>query len=189
MHSDSELLDLLKSGREEAFTELYHRHWKLIYAHVYKMLRNEEDAKDIIQEVFSSLWSKAGFLRAETNISGWLFIAARNRVFDLIAKNKVRFDYLGEIAAYIENAAELPIETIDERKIEAILEREIQNLPAKMREIFEMSRKEHLSHKEIALKLNLSEQTVKKQVQNALKLLKPKLKNLGLGISLLVFIR
>ena len=58
-----------------------------------------------------------------------------------------------------------------------------------MREIFELSRKENLSHKEIAAQLGISEQTVKKQVQNALKVIKPKLNDLGVSIAFLLLLR
>jgi RNA polymerase sigma-70 factor (family 1) len=186
---DTELVTLLKDRDEEAFTEIYNRHWKLIYAHVYKMLRDEDEAKDIVQEVFGNLWIKAAFIKSNLNISGLLYIAARNKVFDLIEKNKVRADYIGEIAAFLSDPVNTQLETIDEKRILEILEREIQKLPPKMREIFELSRKENLSHKEIAAKLNLSEQTVKKQVQNALKVIKPKLNDLGISIAFLLLLR
>ena len=70
-----------------------------------------------------------------------------------------------------------------------IVEAEIKNLPPRMREIFELSRKDNLSHKEIAERLNLSEQTVKKQVQNALKVIKNKVPIVGSGVFALVFLR
>lgn len=186
---DPELVTLLKEGDEAAFTEIYNRHWKLIYAHVYKMLRDEDDAKDIVQEVFGNLWIKAAAIKSNANISGLLYTAARNKVFDLIEKNKVRNDYIGEIASFISDAANEQVTGIDEKRILEILEREIQKLPPKMREIFELSRKEELSHKEIAAKLGISEQTVKKQVQNALKVIKPKLNDIGAGIAVLLFLR
>ncbi|MNI91450.1 RNA polymerase sigma factor [compost metagenome] len=67
---------------------------------------------------------------------------------------------------------------------------EIAKLPAKMREVFELSRLEDLSHREIAERLNISESTVKKQVQNALKILKARLSHYNsLGIMLLIFLR
>ena len=186
---DTELVTLLKDRDEEAFTEIYNRHWKLIYAHVYKMLRDEDEAKDIVQEVFGNLWIKAASIKSNLNISGLLYTAARNKVFDLIEKNRVRADYIGEIAAFLSDPVNTQLETIDEKRILEILEREIQKLPPKMREIFELSRKENLSHKEIAAKLNLSEQTVKKQVQNALKVIKPKLNDLGVSIAFLLLLR
>jgi len=186
---DEELASLLTEGDREAFAEIYHRYWKLIYAHVYKMLRDEEDSKDIVQEVFGNLWIKTESIKHNTNIAGLLYTSARNRVFDLIEKNKVRSDYIGEIASFMSDPVNHQVDAIDEKRILEILEREIQKLPPKMREIFELSRKDNLSHKEIASKLNISEQTVKKQVQNALKVIKPKLNDMGIGIGILLLLR
>ena len=186
---DTTLTSLLKEGDRVAFTELYNRHWKLIYAHVYKMLRDEDEAKDVVQEVFGNLWIKAATIKSNLNVSGLLYTAARNKVFDLIEKNKVRSDYIGEIASFVSDPANKNIDTIDEKRIMEILERELQKLPPKMKEIFELSRKDDLSHKEIAAKLNISEQTVKKQVQNALKLIKPKLNDMGISIAILMLLR
>lgn len=186
---DPELASLLKEGNREAFAEIYNRHWKLIYAHVYKMLRDEEDAKDIVQEVFGNLWIKASSIKNNSNLSGFLYTSARNRVFDLIEKNKVRSDYIGEITSFVSDPMNDQVTSIDEKRILEILEREIQKLPPKMREIFELSRRDSLSHKEIAAKLNISEQTVKKQVQNALKVIKPKLNDAGVGIAVLLLFR
>ena len=187
--SDAELTLLLKEADEVAFTEIYNRHWKLIYVHVYKMLRDEDEAKDVVQVVFGNLWIKAASIKNNLNISGLLYTSARNKVFDLIEKNKVRNDYIGEIAVFMSDHANEKVDTIDEKRILQILEREIQKLPPKMKEIFELSRKENLSHKEIAARLNISEQTVKKQVQNALKVIKPKLNDLGLSIAVLLLMR
>jgi len=186
---DTVLTSLLKERDQLAFTEIYNRHWKLIYAHVYKMLRDEDDAKDIVQEVFGNLWIKAASIKSNLNIAGLLYTAARNKVFDLIEKNKVRSDYIGEIASFVSDPLNEKVDAIDEKRILEILEREIQKLPPKMKEIFELSRKEDLSHKEIAAKLNISEQTVKKQVQNALKAIKPKLNDMGLSITILMLMR
>ena len=186
---DAELTALLKAGDQVAFTEIYNRHWRLIYAHVYKMLRDEEEAKDLVQEVFGNLWLKATNIKSGANIAGLLYVSARNKVFDLIERNKVRADYIGEIASFLSDPVNSQVDTIDEKRILEILEREIQKLPAKMREIFELSRKENLSHKEIAAQLGISEQTVKKQVQNALKVIKPKLNDLGVSIAFLLLLR
>nr|WP_121270279.1 RNA polymerase sigma-70 factor [Pedobacter schmidteae] len=186
---DAELLILLKERDETAFTEIYNRYWKVIYAHVYKMLRDEDDAKDVVQEVFGNLWIRAAAIKNNANVSGLLYVSARNKVFDLIEKNKVRSDYIGEIARFVSNPLSEKIDNIDEKRLIGILEREIQKLPPKMREIFELSRKEDLSHKEIAVRLSISEQTVKKQVQNALKVIKPKLNNMGISMAFLLLLR
>lgn len=181
-----ELTDLLREGDRYAFTEIYNRYWNVMYAHVYKMLRDEEEAKDVIQEIFSNLWLKASHIKSSHNLAGLLYTMARNRVFNLIEQDRVRSDYVRSIAAFASQADSGAVEQVDEKQLMAVIEHEIQNLPLKMREIFELSRKDNLSHKEIANKLNLSYQTVKKQVQNALKIIKPKIDGLGISIAVLL---
>ncbi|HWW42400.1 RNA polymerase sigma-70 factor [Pedobacter sp.] len=188
-YSDKELTDLLKSGDQSAFTEIYNRYWSVMYAHVYKMLRDREEAKDVIQEIFSKLWLKAAEIRSNQNLAGFLYVAARNRVLNLMEQNRVRNDYVKSIASFISEIDPSAIDHVDEKKLTQIIEQEILNLPPKMREIFEMSRKENLSHKEIAEKLNISDQTVKKQVQNALKIIRPKISNLSVFIFALIILK
>ncbi|PTT04176.1 RNA polymerase subunit sigma-70 [Pedobacter sp. HMWF019] len=188
-YSDKELTDLLKSGDQSAFTEIYNRYWSVMYAHVYKMLRDREEAKDVIQEIFSKLWLKATEIRSNQNLAGLLYVAARNRVLNLMEQNRVRNDYVKSIASFISEIDPSAIDHVDEKKLTQIIEQEILNLPPKMREIFEMSRKENLSHKEIAAKLNISDQTVKKQVQNALKIIRPKISNLSVFLFTLIILR
>jgi len=183
---DLELVNLLRKGEEEAFNVLYQRHWAVVYQQVYRILQDGDECKDVIQEVFSSLWLKRQQLTENTNIGAYLYVQGRNRVFKLIAKQRVRRDYLNSIAQFIEQADMNTTELLEEKEIITRIEQEINQLPPRMREIFILSRKEGRSHREIAELLGLSEQTVKKQVQNALKIIKPRLKNLG-GIVILLF--
>ncbi|GGC25990.1 DNA-directed RNA polymerase sigma-70 factor [Parapedobacter defluvii] len=177
--SDPELVSLLKKGQEEAFTILYQRHWAIVYQQVYRILRDDDECRDVIQEVFSSLWLKREQLADNTNLGAYLYIQGRNRVFSLIAKNRVRSDYLNSITQFMEKVDRNATDLLEEKEIFARVEQEINRLPPRMREIFISSREEGRSHKEIADALGLSEQTVKKQVHNALKIIKPKLQNLG----------
>jgi RNA polymerase sigma-70 factor (family 1) len=188
-YCDLDLVGLIKAGDEIAFTEIYNRYWSVMYAHAYKMIRNRDEAKDLIQEVFGALWIKSTGLSENTNLPGYLYTAVRNRVFNLIGQQKTRNDYFSSIASFAEEASTGTLDLLNEKDLVQAVEREIQNLPPKMREIFELSRKHNYSHKEIANLLQLSDQTVKKQVQNALKILKPRLKDIGAGISVLYFLR
>lgn len=186
--NDQELTVLLKQGDQLAFTEIYNRYWAEMYYHAFRILKDEENAKDVIQDIFSNLWLKSASINVEIKLSGHLYIAVRNKVFNLIAQNKVRNDYLNSVAAFFTEAVS-DTHLLDEKELIAVVETEIQNLPPKMREIFELSRKENLSHKEIAQKLNISDQTVKKQIQNALKVLKPKIRAVEAGLFVLLFMR
>lgn len=185
---DEELTALLKKGDQLAFTEIYNRYWAEMYHHTFRMLKDEDSSKDVVQDVFSTLWLKSSTLNVNIKLSGHLYISARNKVLNLIAQDKVRNDYLSAIATFVTESTN-DASLFDEKQILEIVEAEIRNLPPKMREIFELSRKDNLSHKEIAKRLNLSDQTVKKQVQNALKIIKNKVPVVESGIFILFFLR
>ena len=173
--TDSELVILLKNKDHAAFSEIYNRYAMLIFYKVNQMIRDEEASKDLVQDLFVGFWDKPELIQENNNLSGYLYIAGRNRVLKFIQRNKLKNDHITSLAKY---ASEVSLETmqdIDERELKIIVQKEIDNLPAKMKVIFELSRKDNLSHAEIAKKLGLSDQTVKKQINNALKVLRAKL--------------
>lgn len=174
-YSDQYLIGLLKDGNEAAFNEIYGRYALILYHQANKMLKDREISKDLVQELFITLWTNCKQLRPDINLAGYFYIAVRNRVFKLIEKGKVRSDYLSAIARY---ASEISTDTIDklqEKDLQLILQRELDQLPPRMKEVFELSRKQNLSHSEIAQRLGVSDKTVKKQIYNVLKILKLKL--------------
>lgn len=187
-YTDQQLLDCLKSGDQLAFAEIYERYWKVMYFHVLKMLGDEDDAKDVVQELFAALWTKGSNIPFNTNLSGYLYITARNKVINLIQQKKVRRDYLSALTTFVDEAGNGTVEQIDEKELLLIVEKEIQNLPVKMRQVFELSRKDYLSHKEIASQLNISDKTVKKQIGYAIRVIKLKLDVLTRVILILFFL-
>jgi len=188
--TDSNLVSLLKQRDRNAFAEIYDRYSMMIYYKVNQMLRDENAAKDLVQDLFTSIWEKSDLIRDNVGISSYLYVASRNRVLNYIQKGKTKSDYLAEIGKYSLQVSDETLEKLDEKDLMLLITSEIAKLPAKMREVFELSRLEDLSHREIAERLNLSESTVKKQVQNALKILKVRLAHYNsLGIMLLIFLR
>lgn len=173
--TDSELIRLLKDRNHEAFAEIYNRYAVLMFYKVNQMLRDEEPSKDLVQDLFVALWDKPELIEENNNLAGYLYIGARNRVLKFIQRNKLKNDHIASLAKYASEISLETIQDIDERELKIIVQREIDNLPPKMKLIFEMSRKDNLSHAEIAGKLGLSDHTVKKQVNNALKILRSKL--------------
>jgi len=105
-----------------------------------------------------------------------LYSAVRNRIFNIIWHKKFENRYVASLQRIIDAGVMMTDEVVREKELAALIEREIEQLPEKMREVFRLSRKEHLSYKEIAEELKIGESTVKKQVSNALKILRLKLK-------------
>lgn len=177
-HNDRQLLILIQSGDDSAFAELYERYWELIFRHILKMLRDKDDTKDLTQEIFTGLWIKSADIDPDTNIAGYLYVSARNKVINMIRHNRVKHDYLSSLSRFVLESDPSIFEQLDEKELLSAIEKEIQNLPDKMREVFELSRKKYLSHKEIALELHISDKTVKKQISNAIRILRLRLTSL-----------
>ncbi|HKG05324.1 MAG TPA: RNA polymerase sigma-70 factor [Pedobacter sp.] len=173
--TDSELVDLMRSGDRDAFTEVYDRYAMVLLNHANNKTRDREAARDHVQEVFSNLWLKRESLQVTTTLSGFLYTAVRNLILNQVIHKAVEDKYMASLLHFVNTEQVSPDHQIRERQLKEHIEKEIEALPAKMREVFELSRNEHLSHREIAERLNISEQTVSKHVSNAIKILKVKL--------------
>nr|WP_199082821.1 RNA polymerase sigma-70 factor [Pedobacter sp. ASV19] len=178
-HSDEQLITLFKQGDHAAFAEVYNRYFFVIFYKVNQMLRNRQIAEDVVQEIFVRLWAKSELLKADNNLGGYLYISAKNSVLKLIQKDKMKNDYLSSLAKFSNDVSLDTLNELSERELSSILQQEIEKLPTRMRIVFEMSRNENLSHAEIAAKLGITEQTVNKQVSNALKILRTKLTSIA----------
>ncbi|OWK68820.1 RNA polymerase sigma factor [Pedobacter sp. AJM] len=184
---DEELILLLKQRDKLAFTEIYRQNWHALYLHAFKILGNEDEAKDLVQDTFFSIWEKSGDLQIKTNLKGYLFVAVRNRIFSLIREKKANPDFVDILMAELNQLDNATVEHIDERELIRLIDLEIEQLPKKMKEVFNLSRKKFLTNKEIAIKLNMSEEAVKKQIHRSIKLLKVKLGNYaGISVALIL---
>ncbi|RZJ99803.1 MAG: RNA polymerase sigma-70 factor [Flavobacterium sp.] len=174
-YSDSELSYLLTQDDERAFTEIYHRFYGLLFIHASKRLNNDEEAKDTVQQLFESLWLKRAQVKPDGNLSAYLYTAIRHRILDIFSHQEVENKYVDSLQSFIDQDHELTDYKIREKQMKELIEKEIDSLPPKMREIFLLSRMQNKSHKEIAEELGISELTVKTQVKRALKILRSRL--------------
>lgn len=179
-YNDPHLIAHLKEGSKTAYKEIYDRHWRAMYIHACKMLKDEDEAKDVIQELFLHLWINREQLEIRTSLKAYLYAGLRNRILNIFDSKQVRANYVTSLAAYFKEEHSLMEEVFQENELCTIIDREIANLPGKMKEVFELSRKSYLSHKEIAAKLQISDKTVKKQINNAIRILKVKISFLSI---------
>lgn len=172
---DKRLLLRLKQGDERAFELLYHRYKGLLYVHAYKRLHNREEVRDIIHEIFLSLWEKRETLVITGSLPAWLYQAVRYKIIDTIAREQHARQYLDTFQQFLNTGGNTADHLAREKILTSIIDKEIDSLPPKMRQVFELSRKANLSHKQIARMLDLSEQSVRSHIKNALRVLRPKL--------------
>ncbi|MFA4870576.1 MAG: RNA polymerase sigma-70 factor [Pedobacter sp.] len=173
--NDEELADLLKEGDHKAYTIIFDRFYGLLFIHACKMLGNEDEAKDVVQELFEVLWLRRENISFEQSLSSYLYASIRNRIINVISHKKVENKYIESLSDFMDRDTKLADYHVRELEMQRIIEQEIAALPKKMKEIFKMSRREYLSYKQIASKLDISEQTVRTHVKKALRILRPKL--------------
>ncbi|MDQ7948353.1 MAG: RNA polymerase sigma-70 factor [Pedobacter sp.] len=181
---DEELILLLQADSHGAFTEIYHRYKGLLVIHAHKKLGGDlENAKEIIQEVFSNFWSNRHAHPQIRNVQAYLYTLVRNRVLNQIQHQQVVTKYAESFDAFAQDYQYSADVLIREKQMMAIIAKEIDSLPPKMKEVFILSRRHHLSHKEIADQLGISEFTVKNHIKSALKVLRTRL-----DLALIIFL-
>jgi RNA polymerase sigma-70 factor (family 1) len=168
--SEEELVAYLKQDKLNAFKEIYTRYWKRLYSAAYKRLKNKELCEEIVQELFTNLWIKRQTLHINTGLAAYLYSSVSHYVIDQYRKELVREKYREAFKViHSRDADNSTEEAILLKDLTDTIESEISHLPDKCRSVYELSRKEHKSNKEIAMYLGISEKTVENHLTKALK--------------------
>lgn len=171
--SDEELVDFIKTNNETAFVELYKRYWEDLYKFCFQILQDQDTAKDVLQEVFVWFWTHRADLKVYA-VRSYLFVAVKHKVANYIRKDHTRNVFYEKIK--LENVDEVFVDSSLEVKELIVFIRDFtSDLPDKCRTVFQMSRTEYLSNKEIAIQLNISEKTVETHLTTALNKLRKKM--------------
>jgi len=169
---DNELIALLKSDDTAAFNAIYDRYSKMLYLFIHSKLDATEISKDVLQELFISLWEKRHSLILKESLKAYLYQVARHKIIDIYRKNATYRKYLQQLIEHFDAQPHSITETVDNKARTQELFEAINHLPDRMKEIFMLSRFENLSVEQISTHLGLSQQTVKNQITKALKILR-----------------
>ena len=181
---DNQLVELLFEGNKQAFDVIYERYWEKLFVYIVKVIKDREEAGDILQDVFVSLWNRKDDLNKITCLSAYLFTAVRYKALVHLKKLANKGKLVTTLAEFFPNVEASVEELQYAKELSRFIDTATESLPSKMKQVFILSRKEELSHKEIADVLHISDKTVKKQIQNALKVFRLKLEKAQI-ISLL----
>jgi RNA polymerase sigma-70 factor (ECF subfamily) len=185
MHCEKLLIKQLKNGNEKAFSALFNFYRNDVYGYSLSMLKNKVLAEEIVQDVFLNIWQHRDRLNPDLSFKSYVFTITRNLTFNLISKvanhRKLKEDFF-----YRSQKSHSPIEDkIKEADYEHIKNEAIEQLPPKRRIIFELSRNEGMSYKEISEKLDISLSTVKGQTSKSLAFIRDFLQTHG-GVAILI---
>ena len=166
--SEKLLVKQLMNGNEKAFSAIFETYCDDVYGYSVSMLKTNVLAEEIVQDVFLNIWQHRDRLNPDLSFRSYVFTITRNLTFNLISK-VANHRKLKEEVFYTSQKAYSPIENkMAEADYERIKNKAIEQLPSKRRIIFEMSRVDGMSYKEISEALNISVSTVKGQTSKSL---------------------
>ena len=182
------LVQLLQKGNVAAFDSLFEVYSPKLFGFALKYFKNETDAEELVQEVFVKVWENRATLKSELSFKSYLFTIALNQIRKHFNKKATSLRYLDSLQydpEFSDQVANDDYETTL-RQIYLILDQ----MPERRREIFQKSKLEGKSSKEVALELNISPGTFYNQVSEALRFIRSRLKteNLSLLLFAVLFI-
>lgn len=181
---ERDTLDKIKHNSDKAaFADLYNRYWAKVYNFTKLYVISTYDAEEIVQEVFVRIWEGRALIDTEQNFEGYLFIIIRNLIFNHSRKKLNEEFYKMTVLEAVEESYNIE-EELDAANLKIYIDSLVSLLSPRQQEVFRLSRDQHLSHKEIALRLNISEKTVECHISDALKFLKKNLRLYMLFLSL-----
>jgi RNA polymerase sigma-70 factor (ECF subfamily) len=184
---DKELYLKLKAGDEQGFQTLFLKYYSAMCHFARQFLKDSELAEETVQDMFVKIWEKRETLNIETSVKHYLFRSVRNHCLNQIQHEKIKQQYANMIIESAHQETETDQYFMEVGLIQRI-EKCIDSLPPKRKEIFRLSREQGLKYKEIAETLDISIKTVEAQMGLALKHLREELKDFSNYLTTLFFI-
>lgn len=183
-HTD--LIEALKQGEAQAYTFLVEQYHHKLCVYAFSLSHDHDNAEDIVQDVFISVWQQRHKLKADFSIQGFLYKLVYNKFIDDYRKKK---SVIVLEKKYIE-ALDTIVEDVDETRLEKLIglvKVEIQQLPPKCKQTFLLSKQDGLTNFEIAEYLNVSIKTVEAQMTKSFSIIRKKVGDKMQGILFLLF--
>ncbi len=173
-----ELYQLVATGDERAFNVVYEQHWRKLFRFLYNMTKCREVAEELLTDVFLKLWIGRELVPEIQNMDGFLYKVAYHKALDFL-KLTARETALQKVIAQqmFEGPAEPADQHLMDTEYQHIIEQAVRQLSPQRKRVFILSRERGMTHEQIARQLNLSSQTVKRTISDALESIRGFLKD------------
>lgn len=171
--ADDSLWQRLQAGEKTALQELFQRYYDNLVRFVSPILKDQDLARDLVQDMFYDLWVKREKIQISSSLKAYLYMACRNTALNRL-KREARMQWTEDESDLetLHGTADGTYDRIREKDLQKRLAYALDQLPPKCRQVFELSRFDHLPYKEIAETLEISVKTVENQMTKALQVLR-----------------
>lgn len=172
---DNSINALLAKKDSSAFEQVFKAHFKNLHAYAFTILKDEDEAEEMVQQVFFKLWERAENLSFTGSVAAYLYRAVHNESMNYLRHQKVKSTHQMHVAYRMKNETENSARKVMTKELEDKFQSALAELPEQCRTIFQLSRFEEMKYREIADKLDISVKTVENQMGKALKIMRSKL--------------
>jgi RNA polymerase sigma-70 factor (ECF subfamily) len=172
IQNERDTIRLLSEGNREAFTSLYNLYADKLYYFALGLLKTEEDAENLTQEVFIKIWETRSRIDPDNSFNAYLFTIARNTIFNQHRKKLNEIAYLNHLELYPQVSEEGTESIYFFKELREQLDRCVDKLPPQQQRVFTLSRNDGFSHREIAREMGIAEKTIAAHMRLALKSLR-----------------
>ena len=186
---ETELVKRLSKGDESAFGLLYSHYYDDVKFKVLRMLRSPELSEDVTQEIFMKIWEARQQIVDIRSFRAYLLTTARNHSINVLKSAARRQEGMREILSHYNSTTKATEDAVQDNEYMKFLQRKLDELPVRTKEIFRLCREQSKSYKEVAEALGISRDAVKSRMVHAMKLLKQSAQNeMDLPVILLIII-
>jgi RNA polymerase sigma-70 factor (ECF subfamily) len=180
LDTEANLVERLRNGEDSAYRMLFDRYYNIMYAVAYKYVADNYQARMLVGDIVFRIWEQREALEIRSSLKDYLVVSVKNACINYLNAEK-RLSRLDDYLETVEGSTladddDTPLEVVEFEELQSKLTGAVASLPPECREVFRLSRMEELPHIEIAARLNISVNTVRYHIKNALSKLREELK-------------
>ncbi len=179
MENDHLLFINVTKDSKSAYEKLFHNYYSKLCLFVYDLCKNKDLAEDIVQDFFLNIWNERGNIKIKTSVKSYFYQSVYNKTLNYISRERLHEKYVNNhreinlskiISDY--SYSNYPLANLLQKELENKITEIIDSLPSQCRKVFTFSRFENLKYEEISKKMNISINSVKTHMKNALQKLR-----------------
>ncbi len=177
LDKDRILIEKVKTGDMVAFEQLFKKYYNELCGYAYQYFKDRDTVEDIVQDLFYKLWQKRERLEIRSSFRAYLYKAVYNNTLQVLKEKNSLQPIEDQQGRYEVILSDEIFETVESKEVLQIIEKTLENMPERVRKIFELSRFEGLRYREIAEHLSISIKTVEANMGKALKIFRKSLRD------------